>query len=62
MSVLRWIALTTAALVVVIAGVYLWQMRLAYDRITGQSKVIDMGGERIDVKVDWRAAAKRGGL
>ena len=48
MSVLRWIALTTAALVVVIAGVYLWQMRLAYDRITGQSKVIDMGGERIE--------------
>jgi hypothetical protein len=40
MSVLRWIVLALAAgLAIVIAGVYLWQMRLAYDRIAGQSKV-----------------------
>ncbi len=48
MSVLRWITLTMAALVVVIAGVYLWQMGRAYDRIAGQSKVFAAGGERIE--------------
>ena len=36
MSVLRWIVLALAAGLVVIAGVYLWQMRLAYHRVAGR--------------------------
>ena len=48
MTALRWIALAMLGLVIVIAVVYLWQMRLAYDRIAGQSQIIAAGGERIE--------------
>ena len=48
MSVLRWIVLALATGLVVIAGVYLWQMRLAYHRVAGQSEVFAVGGERIE--------------
>ena len=48
MSVLRWIVLALLAGAIFIAGVYLWQMRLAYDRIAGQSEVFAAGGERIE--------------
>ena len=48
LSFLRWIALALTAGAIVISGVYLWQMGRAYDRIAGQSQVIDMGDERIE--------------
>jgi hypothetical protein len=54
MSVLRWIVLALAAGLVVIAGVYLWQMGRAYDRIAGQSKVFDM--QAASASNTWRAA------
>lgn len=48
MSVLRWIVLALVAGAIFIAGLYLWQMRLAYDRVAGRSEVFAVGGERIE--------------
>jgi len=48
MNALRWITVAMLAGAAVIAGVYLWQIRLAYDRISGQSEVFAAGDERIE--------------
>ncbi len=48
MNALRWITVAMLAGAAATAGVYLWQMGRAYDRIAGQSEVIDLGGERIE--------------
>ena len=48
MSVLRWSVLVLAAGLVVVASAYLWQIRLAYDRVAGRAEVFAVGGERIE--------------